>query len=587
FVEWIDSNMIVRRVEPPRGNEEAINLDISKVGYRRDNWRKHTADSTVNITNWVKLTQEGYAFLVDVPVYYNNRLQGTITGGMNFTATFDNILRNTTDFSLSIKDPAGTVFYKFNVPEGYDVPEDLLYTEVMNMDNSGSETPWTVSFYPRPEFIRTYGRSLGLSGLLMGFSISILLGIAVYYAQRASAEAKRVHTINRKLKRLNIELIDERHKAEKASQTKTEFLANMSHEIRTPLNAILGFIEVLKNMDIGDEIRKYLDIMDFSSKNLLSLVNDILEIDKIESGKFTLSKEVFKPREEIASLVEVFKMGFTEKGLTLDFDCSCEAPNSAVGDVGKFNQILTNLLRNSFKFTHEGGVKVICREEVKGDKLWLEIKIRDTGIGIPPDKIDTIFDRFAQVDSSLRRKHEGSGLGLAITYQLLQKMNGTISVSSEAGKGSEFVVNIALKLAADNAGKDKKVEGGKDIFKGSRILIVEDNAMNVMVLRKVLEQFRIETDVAENGMMALDKVEQNHYDLVFMDIHMPEMDGFEATRVIRKKNKELVIIGLSANVTREAIDESREAGMQDYMTKPFSREKLLQLLSRYLKAPGS
>ncbi len=584
FVEWIDSNMIIRKIEPESGNEKALNLDISKIQSRSRDWLKHSRDSTINITEWTELAQGGQAFLVDVPVYYDNRFQGTITAGMDFSEDFTSILKSSTNFALQVRDQNEQVFYEFNMPASGKIPEAGLYSEQLNIGGavSSDKTRWKLFFFPLPDFDKSYRRGSALLGLIMGVLVSILAGITVYYAQRASAEARRVHNVNKELKKLNWELNEERGKAERASQTKTEFLANMSHEIRTPLNAILGFIEVLKNMEIEDEKRKYLDMMDFSSKNLLSLVNDILEIDKIESGKLTLRQEVFTPQEEIQELLGVFRMGFVEKGLSLEYYCNCQQVKKAVGDIGKFNQVLTNLLRNSFKFTHEGGIKVICNEKVEGEVLQVEVKIRDTGIGIPEDKINTIFDRFAQVDSSLRRKHEGSGLGLAITYQLVQKMGGTISVSSESGKGSEFTVKLPLKLAPEDGPEEKRTENQKNVFEGKKILIVEDNAMNVMVLQKVLEQFRIETDVADNGMVALDKVEEEDYDLVFMDIHMPEMDGFEATRVIRKKNRDLIIIGLSANVTREAIDEAKEVGMQDYLTKPFSRDKLLALLQRFL-----
>ena len=584
FVEWIDSNMIIRKIEPEKGNESAVNLDISKLHYRKGDWLRHTLDASINITPWTELTQGGKAFLVDVPVYYNNRFQGTITGGMDFSEEFNAIMHNSNDFGVQVLDQNGQVFYQFNVPETGEIPEEFLYSQVLNIGEliSNDKTEWKLSFFPLPDFADNYGRSSGLPGVIMGVLVSILAGITVYYAQRASGEARRVHSVNRKLKKLNRELNEERRKAEKASQTKTEFLANMSHEIRTPLNAILGFIEVLKNMETTNEKRKYLDIMDFSSKNLLSLVDDILEIDKIESGSLTLREEVFSPQQEINNLVKVFSMGFAEKGLSLDYHCSCTNTRQAWGDIGKFNQIITNLLRNSFKFTHEGGVEVNCMEEVQGDKLHVEVRIKDTGIGIPEDKINTIFDRFAQVDSSLRRKHEGSGLGLAITYQLVHKMGGSITVHSKTGKGSEFLVKLPLRLARENT--EKRIPKGADStsFEGKKILIVEDNAMNVMVLQKVLEQFGIDTDVADNGMVALDKTEEQEYDLIFMDIHMPEMDGFEATRIIRKRDKDVVIVGLSANVTREAIDEAREVGMRDYLTKPFSRDKLLALLNRFL-----
>lgn len=358
----------------------------------------------------------------------------------------------------------------------------------------------------------------------------------------------------------------------------------MSHEIRTPLNAILGFIEVLKASNIKNSLKEYLSLMDISSKKLLLLVDDILEIDKIESGKSTFKNEPFSPSHEIANIISIYKPSIENKGLFIELD----APGSricGIGDMGKFGQIITNLLRNALKFTEYGGIHISYRERVFENNLLVDLAIRDTGIGIPKNKMKTIFDRFTQVDSGITKKHEGSGLGLYITYHLVKMMGGQIEVESSRNNGTEFQVSLQFPLVQCKPAEQKVIDltSDKILDLGSAsVLIVDDNKINVIVLKKALETLGIKANWVSDGAQAVEEVQKNTYDLVFMDIHMPVMDGLEATKVIRETNKELIIMGFSADVTRETIETALEVGMNDYFTKPICMDKLRKHLSTYL-----
>lgn len=579
FIEWIDSNMIIRKVQPLEGNEAAVDLDISQFDFRRDEWLGHTRDSSFNITAWVQMVQGGSAFLVDQPVYYDGAFQGTITAGMDFTNHFDRLLKGLEDYSVKMEDDKGSVFYTHNQPQPDSIPGRYIFQSQLILDSADAQV-WKFTFMPEPELMPSQSTEAYL-GLIAGGMISLLLGVVTYYFQRSRYETTLIKQVNQDLLKTTMAYDEESKRAAQASRSKSDFLSTMSHEIRTPLNAILGFIDILRNMELAEQQRKYLEMMNLSSKNLLSLVNDILEIDKIESGKIALRKEVFKPAEELQNLVNLYRPGFEEKQLYLEDNLPHEKFSKGIGDRTKFNQIFTNLIRNAFKFTHRGGVEIEYSEEKSGNTLLVKVVVRDTGIGIPPDKLNGIFERFSQVDSSLKRKHEGTGLGLAITSQLLEMMGGSVQVKSTPGEGSAFEVQMALPLVHEDFTPDNST-GHQKSFEGARVLIAEDNAMNITILQQILKQLKVKSDVAENGVEAVEMGLENSYDLVFMDVHMPEMDGFEATRQLREHKSGLAIIGLSANVTREALQEAQEAGMQDYMTKPFSRKRLIEILNNYL-----
>ena len=383
--------------------------------------------------------------------------------------------------------------------------------------------------------------------------------------------------LNRRLD-MEKEMVLAKNKAETANKAKSTFLANMSHEIRTPLHAILGFVKILKNNNLSDENKSHVDLLDASSKSLLSIVDDILIIDKIESGTIQLEERHFNPSQKIKEIIDTYSHLFSEKGLYIKSDFKSPFGSSVIGDQNKLSQIIVNVIKNASKFTVEGGVSITYKEEQVDDNLKVNITVRDTGIGIPKNKINSIFNRFTQIDSSLKKQHEGSGLGLAISKDLATKLGGTILVKSSVNKGSQFDISVVFKIDTNQKNNDIKETYANLNLSHLKALIVDDNKINIVILKKILEDAKINVDIALNGKEALEKVKTIHYNMVFMDIHMPEMDGFEATQLIRKFNTDLKIFGLSANVTSEAIAKAFDCGMNNYITKPFNKEQLYNLI---------
>lgn len=581
FVEWIDSNMVIQEIEPIEGNEAALGLDISNVPYRRDAWIASSLDSSTNVTNWAKLTQGGNSFLVDAPVFYNGTFQGTITAGMVFNKHFDDVMAGRDEYSLALYDNEGTLFYSIGDTAFYYRSDEFVFETKVPVE-LGSLQQWRLKLKPTSTFFALDSWYEDNLGLALGLAIALMMGVTLFLLLQSSREKRRISLVNIELKELNNALNKEKKKAEQASLAKSEFLSNMSHEIRTPLNAILGFIDILNRQKVGEDAEKYLSMMTFSSKNLLGLVNDVLEIDRIESGKVELVDREFYPLEEVRLLLDLYANSFEEKGLGLNLKSEVNEATEVLGDSLKFNQILTNLLRNSFKFTQKGGVEVEYVEKVRDGKLAVQIVLSDTGIGIPEESLERIFDRFSQVETGYTRKYDGTGLGLAITKKLIDAMGGEVSVSSKVNQGSAFKVSFLFKLSNPKEKYKSKEEADIVDYGGKEVLIAEDNPMNVLVLSKLLEQFGIMANVASNGLEALQKLEKKNYDLIFMDIHMPEMDGIEATQKLRHKNLKMPVIALSANITKKSKDEALSSGMQDYITKPFTRDAILDLLSRYL-----
>ncbi|MDX1758601.1 MAG: response regulator [Arenibacter algicola] len=579
FVEWIDSSLVVQRIVPHKGNEAIVGRSLSNHP-RRDEWLRHVRDSTTNLTSWIPLIQGGHSILLDVPVFFGGKFQGTITAGMDFTTTFDMLSAGMDDYSIEIKDDKGTTFYKLNDPSPSDFSDDLVYVRSYEVDEDDKQV-WTFYLMPRNKDVLAERNKSSSSILMFGILISLLMSLLTYFYQSSRNENTRFRELNIKLRVANRSLREERTKAEKASKAKTEFVSNMSHEIRTPLNAIMGFIEVLKESKIDSSLHEYLSLMDVSSKKLLLLVNDILEIDKIESGQISFKKDIFSPADELQNIISIYRPSIEAKGLYANLDIVSDSKTHVIADIGKFGQILTNLLRNALKFTDQGGIDITYEESIQNSDLNITIGIRDTGIGIPKSKLKTIFDRFTQIDSGITKRHEGSGLGLYITYLLIELLEGHIEVDSTENVGTEFKISLRFPITEMQPEVDAPISDSIDLT-GFKVLIVDDNKVNVVVLKKTLDAFGINTYWVGNGKEAVKAVAENQYDLVFMDIHMPEMDGFEATEEIRKTHKDLVIIGFSADVTKETIQGAREVGMNDYFTKPITFDKLRQNLSKYL-----
>ncbi len=583
FIEWIDNLMIVRKINPTKGNEAAIGLDISKIDYRRDEWIKHSLDGSTNITPWSKMTQGGYAFLVDVPVYFDGEFKGTITAGMDFKENLDAFAENLSDYSIEIRDENNSVFYTQNQSQKKVSSKDFIYTNILKIDSLDNQN-WSIKVTPASaSFLSDKSTSINHMHIF-GLVLSTLMSLLIYFYLRAKSESLRAIRANKKLVITNKKLSKQRNRAEKASKAKTEFLSNMSHEIRTPLNGILGLIQLMKNSNKPDNYDYYIDLMDQSSKNLLALVNDVLEIDKIESGEASLNEVVFKPSKAIEILVNQFKDDFEAKNLYISLKLNSNSNFSVIGDEGKLNQVIINLLKNALKFTTSGGATVIYEEALKNDSANISIKVSDTGIGIPKNTLSKIFRRFTQVDQGIKKKHEGSGLGLAICENLVELMDGKISVESQLNEGSTFQVNVPFKLSDKQSQKITNSNISHLNLNELKVLVVDDNNINVLVLTKLLENLGVKSDHTNDGISAVKMAKNKKYQLVFMDIHMPQMDGYEATRLIKENNHEVVIIGLSADVTKQTIDKSIEFGMRDYLAKPLSQKKLHSLLMKYFSS---
>ncbi len=364
--------------------------------------------------------------------------------------------------------------------------------------------------------------------------------------------------------------------AEKAMKSKQYFLSNMSHEIRTPMNAILGFTKVLQKTSLSEKQQEYIDAIKVSGDTLIVLINDILDLAKVDAGKMVFEKIPFNLTELLTALNHIFENKIVESNLKLTKVYDAKIPEVIVGDPVRLRQILLNLISNAIKFTAEGEVKIstkIIREDTKN--ITIEFSVSDTGIGIQEEELKNIFNHFEQASSDTTRIYGGTGLGLAIVKQLVENQGGKVEVKSKRGEGSTFSFNLKFSKSMTKVRKERKATQEKAQTTSIKILVAEDMALNKLLLKTILEEYKFQYDIVSNGKEAIEQLKNNRYDLILMDLQMPEMNGFEATEHIRKVLKSTIpIIALSADVTTVDIEICKTAGMNDYLAKPID-EKLL------------
>ena len=377
----------------------------------------------------------------------------------------------------------------------------------------------------------------------------------------------------------------EKEVAERTATLKHQFMANMSHEIRTPMNAIVGMTRLLLAKEPKPEQLRYLHAIQLSADNLLVIINDILDLSKIEAGKIVLESIDFSLREVVQSVRDMLMLKSEEKHIALRINVADDVPRRLIGDPTRLNQILINLTGNAVKFTDHGFVEVKATvRKREGDKVWLQLDVIDTGIGIAAEYVDTIFDSFTQAGADTTRKFGGTGLGLSISRQLVGLMNGEISLQSELGKGTTFTTVIPFKESSvqeDHQQENVLGESALHRLNNMKVLLVEDNEFNRMVAEDTLKETipGICLDMAVNGKEAVEKVSRGAYDVVLMDIQMPVMDGVTATRTIRttlpEPARDVRIIAMTANVLQEDVQQYFDAGMNAYISKPFHADELL------------
>jgi PAS domain S-box-containing protein len=364
--------------------------------------------------------------------------------------------------------------------------------------------------------------------------------------------------------------------AEDAVKAKQQFLSNMSHEIRTPMNAIIGFTKVVLKTELSVKQKEYLTAIKISGDALIVLIDDILDLAKVDAGKMTFEEVPFKMASSLSAMLHLFETKIQEKNLVLIKDYDSRIPEVLIGDPVRLHQIILNLVSNAVKFTSQGviNVRAVLLEEDE-NKATIEFIVSDTGIGIPENKIETIFENFQQATSGTSRLYGGTGLGLAIVKQLVEAQGGTITVNSTVDQGATFSFTLTfLKTNTEATLETTLLEVGAEI-KNINVLVVEDIALNQLLMKTLLDDFGFQCEVADNGRLAVEKLQNKSYDIILMDLQMPEMNGFEATVHIRKVLKlDLPIIALTADVTTVDLAKCRSVGMNDYIAKPVD-ERLL------------
>ncbi|HEX4274717.1 MAG TPA: ATP-binding protein [Bryobacteraceae bacterium] len=403
-----------------------------------------------------------------------------------------------------------------------------------------------------------------------------------------------------KVEKLSRELEIKRAEAERATQAKSDFLASMSHEIRTPLNAIIGMADVLSGTALTGDQQKCVDVFQRNGVALLTLINDILDLSKVESGRVELESIEMDLRDVVARAMEVVENRATTKSLALNQTIAAAVPVHLIGDPNRLRQIIINLLGNSIKFTDKGGLEVLVDFDPNDNRSGrLRFGIRDSGIGIPADKLSAIFDSFTQVDASTTRKYGGTGLGLTISKQLVELMDGRIWAESTLGVGSTFYFTAGFGLQeswVDGKGKEEEktkatIEEIEATLAGARILLADDSEDNRYLILSYLKRSQAVVEIAENGEIAARKFREGDYDVVLMDVEMPVMDGSQATAAIRAQEKETgaqptPVLALTAHAFADMAARSLEAGFTAVLTKPIRKATLLEALAAHCTAGG-
>ncbi len=584
-IEWVDKNNIVRWVVPKKGNEEAIDLFLPFEEKRSNALAIAKQEKKVFISDKVDLVQGIPGFLIYNPLFVDDNFDGFILGVFNINSFFYRLLR-----TEAIQGYQAFIYQNNQLiySTTYTEEKDHIYWRQSTTLNYRGIS-WKITLIPNNTLIQQNKSPLPLVVLVGGLTISWLLAWGVNSLFKLQ---ERTHLLEKA-----------RREAEEANSAKSEFLAMMSHELRTPLNGVVGIINLLKDTPLNLQQQDFVNTLRDSSSNLILIINDILDFSKIESGKLELVIDNFNIQKCVKSVIDL--LSFQAKDQGLDLICLWDAtmPNFIRGDASRLRQILINLIGNALKFTSRGEVRVtISSEHIKNrtdyDEYLIKFAIRDTGIGISTENQARLFKPFSQGDGRVNRRYGGTGLGLVISQRLAALMGGDIWLESEVGVGSTFYFTIKATSILNGVENDmdyscvldkpckesftsaEVVKEGKTL--PLKILVAEDNRVNQKVILLLLKKLGYQPDLAVNGLEVIRAVETCNYDVILMDMQMPEMDGIGATKWIRENLPLSIqphIIAMTANASK--IDEKvcLSSGMNDFISKPFEFE----LVERKLK----